>query len=384
MSDATFRHRFKEAFSALAAQKPLLAATEAQRLTDRYQRAVALVATLETWSGEAPDQALSFLQNKVALQEFHHWSELWAALARGMARHDPNNALELISTNAPPVLQDLTLDNLTRTWAQSDPQEAADFALEHPELGPPMVQTIAEAWAKQDSDAALTWAHSLPDEQRRLAMKGLAGARRTEDPVKAFEAYAESADPHAGGTLIRLSASRDWQGTIDALSQWQDPRLRGHAAMTLFQYAYETSRPVKDDSGMLIDWIADAADDLRLFHHMAWALDEESIGYLETKHPALYQNAPPSLTDTYSRSNPAVAAELTSDIQEDGARKKHLVNVIQQWAARAPKEAAQWLHTQPHDDAREVGITALIDTWSRFDPAAAHQWESDQPSPVKH
>ncbi|MGY8686598.1 MAG: hypothetical protein ACKVHP_02485, partial [Verrucomicrobiales bacterium] len=83
------------AFSALAAQKPLLAATEAQRLTDRYQRAVALVATLETWSGEAPDQALSFLQNKVALQEFHHWSELWAALARGMARHD------LLNSSAP-------------------------------------------------------------------------------------------------------------------------------------------------------------------------------------------------------------------------------------------------------------------------------------------
>ncbi len=383
LSHATFSHRFREAFSALAAQKPLLAATEAQRLTDRHQRKLALVATLETWGGKAPEQALAFLLNRVVLQESHHLSDLWAALSRGMSGHDLKNALELISTHVPPDRQHRPLEELAGTWARSDPQEAADFALAHPVLGPSMAQAIGKAWAEQDSEAARNWADSLSGEWRRFAMKGLAAALRIEDPARAFEAFAESGDPDAGVGLVKLSASRDWRGTIDTLSQWQDPRLRGHAAMTLFRYAYETSRPLGADGALLVDWIAAAADDLRHFHGMADAIGEENLAYLKKEYPMLYQKALPSLTSTHARVDPALAAALAGDFQDDNQRHEQLVRIIHQWAARAPEEAAQWLHTQPHGTAREAGIAALIDTWNRFDPAAARLWEGDRQAPAE-
>ena len=329
--DALFSHytnknRFQRAFTALARSNPALAAGQALRLNDSWQRAKALAPALEVWGETDPMAALAFLKRKGAFQQNDDQGPAWAAFSKGIAKRSPEDAVTMILENAPTGEQSRALKTAIEVWAEVDSEAAYTYVGSEILEGDvnAYVGIIARAWAEQDASAALEWAKLLTDETRVQALSKVSSTLATTNPIMAFEAYAESGNPDVGRRLIRQSASRDWLATIDTLEQWEDIELRGHAAANLLGYAYEASRPLGEQFGTLVGWIAEASGNLKdhqitvFFNH----LNDDQLIYLKESHPGLYQRLLPSIVDSYVRYDLALGASMVPKLGDPKAKTK--------------------------------------------------------------
>ena len=107
------------------------------------------------------------------------------------AELDPERALAYVGKQGG-MERGFGTSSILRTWAASDPRAAADYLTTNV-LGSGgddwmlrrTAGSLASEWAKQDSDAALAWATSLPDEVKGDAMNNIIEQLTAQDPLEA-------------------------------------------------------------------------------------------------------------------------------------------------------------------------------------------------------
>jgi hypothetical protein len=211
--------------------------------------------------------------------------------------------------------------------AATDPARAVAW-LSDPENGLPqqawmghmLARTIAEEWARQDSDAALAWAASLSDsEQRSGAYAGIIGNLLERNPERAA-AIALALDP----------ADR--------------PNLLGEIAETWARQAPEAA--------------------------VAWANSLNATERAEALSNAL---------GGWAATAPAEAAAYVDSLPAE-ERGDHVGRLGRTWAQEAPAEAAAWLGTQEESVGRADAMGHVMWNWTNVDPEAAADWLGEQPA----
>lgn len=133
---------------------------------------------------------------------------------------------------------------------------------------------------------------------------------------------------------------------------------------------------------------AGSAEKLPLIQHYAIRLTEQnpdealawadSLG-TESEIAAAKSHIALALAET----DPLRAANLLSESGIAGREfDVAIVQVIQRWAAKSPKDAAAWVSNFPQGMAREAGIREISQKWLTQDPTAAFAWitaTNDQP-----
>jgi len=100
---------------------------------------------------------------------------------------------------------------------------------------------------------------------------------------------------------------------------------------------------------------------------LAWA------GQLGSEHETAVARARIALV--IADSDPRRAAVLVAESGDSGRELDvAVVQVLQQWTARSPQEAAEWAVLFPDDQIREAGIRTVISRWLTTDPQAAVAW----------
>ncbi|MEI7909508.1 MAG: hypothetical protein WCK77_07710 [Verrucomicrobiota bacterium] len=79
-------------------------------------------------------------------------------------------------------------------------------------------------------------------------------------------------------------------------------------------------------------------------------------------------------------SDPERAANLISPTDlADGKTNSTAMQVLQQWTAVAPADAAAWVINAPEDETRKAGIKAVVSRWALGDTPAALAWMDKLP-----
>lgn len=213
-----------------------------------------------------------------------------------------------------------------RSWAGYEPSAAAEwfkankarFSLE-PRIGDASgaatermnaASVIGRAWARQDAEAALSWASSLEGDFHR-SVDAVIREIAKNDP---HEAVRLAGGLESGGSVkTREAIAMQWGATdFDATDAW---------IRTL---------PAAEQDG----------------------LRSRAISAL-------------SLTD------PQAAALAFDGIPDGESKERGVVDLVKNWAAKDFREAERWLGTQQSDTVKKAGIESLIAEVSATDPAAA-------------
>lgn len=216
-----------------------------------------------------------------------------------------------------------------RVLASQDPEKAKEWLAtltDNPEakngwMGHFYAGTVATEWVRQDPEAAIAWAKSLPDSQRRGALGG------------ALETIAATNPVEAAGLAMDLEAGKERSDVVGKIAEsWAEtaPKDALAWAMTL---------PGEDGES---------------------AVNRAISGWAEVDAPA--------------------AAAFVDEIPADERSDSQIREVANRWANQEPAAAAQWLDTQPDGRGKTDAMGHVVWNWTNADPQAASAWLIEQPA----
>lgn len=241
--------------------------------------------------------------------------------------------------------------------AAQDPKRAADWLnnpdnslVQYPMMGHILAGTIAKEWVRQDAEAALAWAETLPESQRAGAYSGVLGSLATTDPLRASTLAMKLESGEARQHIVG-EVARAWARTAptDALAWAQS--LEGDDQQQATREALGT-------------WAqADPAAAAKLVDGMTG--QEPFDSYLTT------------VASTWAPQAPGEAAAWVTTQAEGQGKNQAMGHVMWNWTTRDPESAANWLAEQPVGAARDAGIGGLAKAAFDFDPGGALTWATD-------
>lgn len=245
-----------------------------------------------------------------------------------------------------------------RVLASQDPEKAKQWLTtltDNPEakngwMGHFYAGTVATEWVRQDPEAALAWANSLPDSQRRGALGGALETIAATNPIQAAE-FAMNLDPGKERSEVIGKIAESWAESA--------PKEALDWAMTL---------PGEDGEAAIRQAISGWAE----VDAPAAAAFVDGIPVEERSDSQIREVA-----NRWASQEPAAAAQWL-DSQPDGRGKTDAMgHVVWNWTNADPQAASAWLIEQPAGEARDRGIGALSKATFDSDPAAAVIWAAE-------
>lgn len=247
---------------------------------------------LTRWAAEDPDAAIASLNTIEASKRGEYASSILASIAA----NDPKRAA---------------------AWLDDPANALVDFPL----IGHILAGSVGKEWVRQDPDAALAWAATLPENQRAGAYFGILGTLAASDPAKSADI---AASLPSGSDKNKLLA--------DIGTAW--------------------ARRSPDEA-------------------LAWATSLEGPERTTAMRGAL---------GSWATTNPAKAAEYIQSLPPDSVTGPILESVAEPWTVSAPKDAAAWVMAHPNEAARNDAIGNVMWNWTKQNPAEASTWLTNQPA----
>ena len=221
-------------FGTLAATDPEQAARLASQLRADQARTDVIGQIAQAWAERAPLEAIAWSQELEGGDHTRGMAETlgtWAATA-------PEQAAAFVD-RWEGDRQDF-LPGIGISWAQRDPQAAADWLASQPEGEGRTVAmgAVMWAWTVADPAASSTWLRELPPgPDRDQAIGGLAKAAFDDDPQAAITWAASVDNPERRAQALEIgvrewlrrdpAAATSWLQSTDVLSRSESARLLG-------------------------------------------------------------------------------------------------------------------------------------------------------------
>jgi hypothetical protein len=269
-----------------------------------------------------------------AVRELREGSPDWdpeAKMLRHMlltrwAREDPDGAFASLNHLQPEQAADAS--SLLASLTAADPARAAEWLrnpenplVDFPALGHILAGTVGKEWVRQDLDAALAWAATLPETQRTGAYVGVLGTLAGTDPAAAAR-LAGQLEPGDARLNIVGDISRSW---------------------------------AKKSPEQAMMW--------------AQSLDG-------TEHQIAFRD----IFRTWATTQPTAAARFLDGIPTESITGELLKAVAEPWSTQAPTEAAAWIMARPEGLPRDEALRGVMWNWTKQNPVDASSWLSSQPA----
>lgn len=271
------------------------------------------------------------------------------------AEIDPEKALSFVAQSSG-MERMMGTSSILRTWASSDPKAAADYLANNVlnSAGDEWQHrrtagSVASEWARQDPDAALAWAKSLPEEVRGDALGNIIEQLTSEDPLKAA-GVAMSFEGEERERSFRTIADQWSRNEPQEAVKWAES-LNGEGRAGAMEEALE-------------NWVTKDT--------------ESTVAYLDKMETSERDEIMSEVVEHWARIDAASAADAANWVaqQPQGEGKVDATGeAVGAWMRADAEAASTWLGEQPAGDAKDRGIAALLrDRSVREDPQVAVLW----------
>ncbi len=388
------------------------------------------------WGERSPQEA--FIQaKKLPPGWLRHWATY--GILRGMARNDPEKAIELAKRDFSSDVNQVQLVNLNWMYlAPKNPQQAASNLLQLPATGTTQnaINNVVYTWATQDPKAALQWVQKLPN-----------GSLRNQNIAKAVSGWSEI-DPEDASTFvlglpngelrnqaieqvllyqsIKLglagsnpesyitgsnpdflknfvdklpegpSKNRVVERMFDLSSSW-DPNMSHWNTQAALQYVDEMTPglmqtnavakvvsqwAVNDSTGALayaqqLDGEMKRAATSSALSEWAHHDPKAALDYVtKPGNEVLQADAISSIASELAKANPQDALAVAEKFSEGPNRQNFLSSVISTWSQNDPVSAADYALHKLSGESQAKAITDVAWNWAGDDPQATAKWIS--------
>ena len=354
------------------------ASTACQQLPDSPAKEKAWENILSQRIANAPATAAEPVKNlppgdyrqKAIVELCHHWVGTNAPTIFDWAQSLPSETERIAVTNQAVV-------NL----AKNDPQAAAQFANQHPELSGATFGEIASAWFQRDFSASTNWIASLPDGEKKDSARLALVETWSQKNSQGMAAYAlglsagEVQTRYLTAACLQLAA-HDFPGTVELLQPLSDAALRQNILESaarnydlphLNQAAkYIAAMPPGDDQKAAIKGLVST---------WAPADPEAAINWL-VAFPATNSQPElvPSVIKTWSQAEPSVVAKWLANLPTGTASEGMAGAFLEGAVAKYPDYAAQWTQSVTDETQRRKYQIQVARQWMKIDSSAATKW----------
>lgn len=252
----------------------------------------------------------------------------------------------------------------------------------YPKLGHILAGTIAREWARQDLDSALAWAKELPTQQQAGAYTGILKPLASVDPEQASSLALSLEDSDTRQYLLSeiaeawaLSAPLDtltWadslpsqdrkEATLSALYTWAQDQPQEVAS-------YLDSQP--EVQANFLPLVSDSWSRRQPLKAADWIVSKPDSSQRNTAIRKAFWN--------WTTQNPSSAADWI-DGQASGSARNHAIAGFTTAAAEFnPPTALEWTGKISNPELRSDLRTRILDSWSHRDPEAAAAWRKNHP-----
>ncbi len=324
----------------------------ARTLSDPQQRGHEFGRRLREWLTQDPEAALAYVKNLPRSSPEYTLGQRLIVLAA--AQRDPEAAVRLAAELATTREQQLIFSELFAQFVADVPSTAVRRLAAVP-AGPARenaVRALAEGWARNDFNAALTWARTITGPEREIALQSAISELLPTDPLRAIQLAQESL---AGGSFDRLMAQAVHQliVTDPPSAAALVPHLPGGEAQTLAAADVARALAAKDPSGALA-WARTLAEGMARDVAVARAVE------------------------ALAATDPAAAGREVLSLPPGETQRHAAQAVATALAANNPEQALRWAQELPPGEARGAALSAATDAWARQSPAAAAAWVAAQ------
>jgi len=296
----------------------LIALQESAPQWDPHMK-MAVGLLLTRWAAADSNAAFAHVEQ---MKDKGHARDATFSILRALASQDPQRALEWMSGQG----KDMAKDG----W-----------------MGHALAGTIASEWVRQDPDAALAWANSLPKNQRQGALGGALETIAASNPVEAAQRLLEL-DP---GEAREKAA-----GNIDNLWAKRAPQEAMEWAMTLEGDDKESAM-----SKALGGWASSEPDEAASFIN-GIPVEERTDSQVR------------EVGRRWASQEPSKAAQWLIDQPDSSGRTDAVGYAMWHWTNEDPGGAADWILEQPRGDFRDNGIASIAKATFEEDPSSAVTW----------
>ncbi len=334
------------------------------------------------WSEVDPESALAHAKrnfNPGLMQ-----SELIGLVVNKWAADDPQDARVWTEQNLSGPLREQALTDLMVGWTRRNPDLASKWVIESRSATQPLLSAVGTTWAEQEPKEAAEWAMDIPyASSRRAAAVAVAVEWARQDPQEAAEFFSEVASASEPEGLDLATVIADVWGTSDPAStaEWvatlPDGAIRDQAAGTLatvwatrdIEAAVQWAATIGDDSmrgqviahlgttwGALepdraIEWLAElpleeAQAGLKGAFNSWGAVDRGGMqDWVENAEPSdVVDQARRSLADVVSQDDILSAIDLSMGISDTTARNDAVARYYRHWRKIDDASAQEWIN----------------------------------------
>ncbi|MCI0539919.1 MAG: RNA polymerase sigma factor [Verrucomicrobiales bacterium] len=345
----------------------------AETTGDAQYRKKAVLAVARAWAGIDPDSALAWAQKLPASQDRSQilqsiiaslaetdpqraailamempgrWKMFTAEQVAALwAQTDPDGALAWLQTLPVGEAKTRSLDAISKSLAEADPQKAAELVSSLP---PPQrrhfLDEIASSWARKDLAGALAWAEQLEARDRKAASPSIFEQWVQSDP-KAAAAYAQKAQPYSLYTVGWHWGENDPKAAME----WANHLPEGNDRNEMIQAIF---------SGWGYNSPADAAN------HIA-----------NLPADTARNSAAERVVSAWAENDPTAAASWALSIPEGDARRVAIQNIVLKWGTSDFSATAEWLNTLAEGDSRDTAMVTFANNCLKdYAPSTALEW----------
>ncbi len=407
------RYRLLWLADAWARAAPEQAWQGALRIADPQARRILLSAMVLARAQLQPAEAFAGVADLPAGRD-RSW--LLEQVSAQVARHDPQLALELISsTDLPDV--DAYRAMIVGQWSRYDPVGAAQWVeRQDAHLQEQFAYQIAEAYVEQQPQQALEWALRInrsPEGSLWSYMLRQMAVYEPEEALRIALAAENPAHRHnaLGGVLSSIAVANPGLAR-SYLDRVPAGNRRAHVTLEIMSNLMETSTTsvvewvdsLEDDAtreqmwmqaGSLIahrdpDAAAELLDRVPGAARESWITTvaaayaniepARAVQWVKTfEHEPGYPRIVQQLAMTASGRNPEAALEIVNHTVVGKDRERVLAEIMSMLAHQAPDSAASLLDELSDESLRLQSIGAVATAWAQFDPDAALKWMTSLP-----
>ncbi len=272
---------------------------------------------------------------------------------------------------------------LLTAWAQTNPNEALDYASEHTE-GTFARNTVLSTWATTNPDAALAWAKDNHDntEQANPWLVGVIEGISGYDIPRATDLMTTLPRSRERGSALRTITEELLARDPEEAKSWsvaiENEDLRAGAL------AYTAQALARTNPREAADWLA-ASGEIDALNRASeditrnWFHDnpEEATAWVQTLPPEAMSEAAEGIVNQIVQENPVQAAEYLADLAQenpDANFDSSIRELVQGSTSKDPELAALWISGLSNDREQTRYYHRVLQQWQTQDSGAAQIW----------
>ena len=248
------------------------------------------------------------------------------------------------------------LKMLAFAWGQVNPQGALAWAQKQQHWDEHIASSsIMDSWARNDADAAISWAKENFDGEENPYFVGIINGLSETSLVQATDLMTELPYGRVRGRAAHILFEKVWSKGEDMAIHWAENLPQG--SLQDFAYGELGEKVARSDMNRAVEWVE--------------SMDESSIKVAVSE----------DVSREMAKQDPSVAGNWVMQMPDGASKEVAITQIAKIWSKKDPVATADWINQFPQETNVDSAIEILVKQISGTDPEGALSWASTISNP---